>query len=203
MSVDKEKRFKLANSCCICNKLFDVGDEKVKDHCHVTGKFRGAAHFSCNADCNLSKNVLVIFHNLKGYLIIKEISKIDVEVSIILNGLEKYMAFTINRNLVFIDSTQFMNSSLDSLVKNLIDEDFMHLPEKFNSELLKLVKRKGVYPYEYMNSFKRFSEDKLPDKCEFFSSLKDEYISEKDYERVKNVWNAFKMKTMGDTTTFI
>ena len=98
---------------------------------------------------------------------------------------------------------QFMNSSLDSLVKNLIDEDFMHLSEKFNDELLKLVKRKGVYPYEYMNSFKRFSEDKLPDKCEFFSSLKDEYISEKDYERVKNVWNAFKLKTMGDTTTFI
>ena len=48
-----------------------------------------------------------------------------------------------------------------------------------------------------MDSFKRFSENKLPDKCEFFSSLKDECISEKDYEKAKNVWNAFKMKTMG------
>ena len=51
MSVDEEERFQLANSCWICNKLFDTGDEKVRDHCHVTGKFRGAAHFSFNANC--------------------------------------------------------------------------------------------------------------------------------------------------------
>ena len=51
MSVDEKERFQLANSCWICNKLFDTGDEKVRDHCHVTGKFRGAAHFSFNANC--------------------------------------------------------------------------------------------------------------------------------------------------------
>ena len=67
------------------------------------------------------------------------------------------MAFTINRNLVFIDSMQF------------------------SGDLLKLVKEKAVYPYEYMNSFKKFSEDKLTDRSKFFSSLKDECISEKDY----------------------
>ena len=201
MSVDEEERYQLTNSCWICNKLFDVGDRKVRDHCHVTGKFRGTAHFSCNANCKLSKKVPVIFHNLKDYdshLIIKQICKFDVKVSVIPNGLEKYMAFTINRNLVFIDNMQFMNSSLDSLVKILIDEDFKYLSEEFNNELLKLVKEKGVYPYKYMNSFKKFSEDKLPDKCEFFNSLKDKCISEKDYQRPNNVWNAFKMKTMGD-----
>ena len=104
MSVDEEERFQLANSCWICNKLFDVGDEKVRDHCHMTGKFRGAAHFSYNANLKLSKKVPVIFHNLKGYdshLIIKEIGKSDVKVGVIPNGLEKYMAFTINRNLVY------------------------------------------------------------------------------------------------------
>ena len=72
----------------------------------------------------------MIFHNIKGYdshLIIKEISKFDVKVSVIPNGSEKYMAFTINRNLVFIDSMQFTNSGIDSLVKNLIDEDFKYL----------------------------------------------------------------------------
>ena len=96
----------------------------------MTGKFRVAADFSCNANCKLSKKVPVIFHNLKGYvshLIIKEISKFDVKVSVILNGLEKYMASTINRNLLFIDSMQFMNSSLDLLVKHLMDEDFKYL----------------------------------------------------------------------------
>ena len=106
MSAKEEERFQLTNSCWIREKLFDVGDDKVRDHCHITGKYRGAAHWSCNIDLNLSKKIPVIFHNLKGYdrdLIIKEISTFDVKVSVIPNGLEKYMTFTINRNLVFID----------------------------------------------------------------------------------------------------
>ena len=89
------------------------------------------------------------------------------------------MAFTINANLVFIDSMQFMNSSLVSLVKKLSDNDFKYLSEEFSDEFLELVKQKGVYPYEYMNSFKKFPEDKLPDRSKFFSSLKDECITEK------------------------
>ena len=63
---------------------------------------------------------------------------------------------------------------------------------------MELVKEKRVYPYEYMDSFKRFSENKLPDKYKFFSSLKDECISEKDYQKANNIWNVFKMNTMGD-----
>ena len=93
------------------------------------------------------------------------------------------MALTINNNLVFIDSMQFINSSLDALVKNLSDNDFKYLSEEFSGVLLKLVKQKGVYLYEYMDSFKRFSEDKLPDMCDFDSSLRDQCISEKDYEK--------------------
>ena len=159
MFAEEEERFQLENSYLICNKLFDVADEKVQDHCHVTGKFRGAVHFSCNANCKLSKKVPVIFHNLRGYdshLIIKEISKFDVKVSVIPNGLEKYMAFTVNKNLAFIDSMQFMNSGLDSLVKSLSNNDFKYLSKKFSGKFLELVKEKLVYPYEYMNSFKKF-----------------------------------------------
>ena len=78
------------------------------------------------------------------------------------------MASTINRNLVFIDSIQFMNSSLDEFVKNLSDNDFKYLSQEFGGELLELVKQKGVYPYRYMNSFKRFFYDRL----KFYSSLK-------------------------------
>ena len=108
------------------------------------------------------------------------------------------MAFTTNKNLVFIGSMQFMNSSLDSLVKNLPDNDFKYLSQELSGELLKLVKEKGVYPYEYMDSFKKLFEDKLPDKSKFFSFFKYECISEKDYQRANNVWNVFKMNTMGD-----
>ena len=98
----------------------------------------------------MTKKVPVIFHNLKGYdshLIMQEIGKFDVKVNVIPNRLEKYMAFTINNNLVFIDSMQFMNSSLDSLVKNFSDNDFKYLSQEFSDYLLKLVKQKGVYPY--------------------------------------------------------
>ena len=68
----------------------------------------------------------------------------------------KYMAFTINTNLIFIESMQFMNSSLHSLVKNLSDNDFKYLPEEFSGDFLTLGKQKGVYQYEYMNSFNFF-----------------------------------------------
>ena len=77
-------------------------------------------------------------------------------------GLEKYMAFFLGRNLVFIDSMQFMNSSLDKLAKNLSDEDFKYLVEKFGFENLEILKQKGAYPYEYMNNLERFNEKKLP-----------------------------------------
>ena len=175
MSEKKEHLFQQNNSCWIYEKLIDNDDEKVTDHCHVTGKFRGAAHWSCNINLRLTKKVPAIFHNLRGYdshLIFCELNKFDVKITVIPNGLEKYMTFFLNKNLVFIDSMQFMNSSLDKLVKNLSDEDFKYLVEEFGSKNLELLKQKGAYPYEYMNSFERFKEKKLPARKYFFSSTK-------------------------------
>ena len=88
------------------------------------------------------------------------------------------MAVFQNKNLVFIDSMQFMNSSLDKLVKNLSDKDFKYLIEEFGSENLKLLKQKGTYSYEYMDSFKKFNEEKLPDKKYFYGSIKDGKIGD-------------------------
>ena len=175
MSMEEEEMFQKSNACWICGKLFDLIDEKVRNHCHISGKFRGAAHFSCNANFKISKRVSVVFHNLKGcdgHLIMKELSNFDVVTDVIPNGLEKYMAFIVNRNLVFIDSMQFMNCSLDTLVGNLVNEDFKYLSREFSGRCLELVKQKGVYPYEYMNSFKKFDEFMLPSKDAFFSPLK-------------------------------
>ena len=128
-------------------KAFDI-----KDHDHITGKYRGSPHWSCNINLKLTKKVPVNFHDLKGYdshLIMQEIGRFDVKTSVIRNGLEKYMAFTISKSLVFIDSMQFMKSSLDSLYKNLSDHDFKCLSQEFSGDLLELVNKKGVYPYEY------------------------------------------------------
>ena len=71
---------------------------------------------------------------------------------------------------------QFMNSTLDKIVKNLSDEDFKYLLEEFGPDNLEILKQKGACPYEYMNSFKRFDEDKLPARKYFFSSTKKRKI---------------------------
>ena len=100
---------------------------------------------------------------------------------------------------------QFMNCSLDKLVKNLLDKDFKYLVEEFGAENLKILKQKGAYPYEYMNSFKRFNEDKLRARKYFYSSTKDKKISEdgkisdghvsiEDYMVCERIWDKFKMK---------
>ena len=86
------------------------------------------------------------------------------------------MAFFLNKNLVFVDSMQFMNSSLDKLAKNLSDKDFRYFVEEFGSEYLEILKQKGAYPYEYLNNFERFNEKKLPPKNYFFSSTKKERL---------------------------
>ena len=113
-------------------------------------------------------------------VIFKEISKFDVKVSVIPNGLEKYMAFTTNTILVFIDSMQFLNSSLDSLVKNLSDNDFKYLSEEFSGEFLKLVKENDHDLYLktdvllLADVFEKFINTCLDyyglDPCHYFSS---------------------------------
>ena len=212
MSEKEEEQFQLSNTCWICEKLIDNDDEKLRDHCHVTGKFRGAAHWSCNINLQLTKKVPVIFHNLRGYdshLIFNELDKFDVKIKVIPNGLEKYMAFFLNKNLVFIDSMQFMNSSLEKLVKNLSDNDLKYLTEEFGSKNLELLKQKDAYPYDYMGSFKRFIEEELPDKECFYNSKKngttgdngqklDGHINDEDYLMYEKIWNEFGMKNMGD-----
>ena len=85
---EEEEQFQSSNTCWICEKLIDDDDEKVRDHCYVTGKFRGAAHWSCNINLQLTKKVPVIFHNLRGYdshLIFNELKNFDVKIDVIPN----------------------------------------------------------------------------------------------------------------------
>ena len=92
MSEEEEHLFQQRNSCWIFKKLIDNDEEKVKDHCHVTDKFRGADHGSCKIYFQLTKNVPVIFYNLTGYgrhLVFRVLDKFHVKISVIPNGLEK------------------------------------------------------------------------------------------------------------------
>ena len=134
MTEEEEHLFQQSNSCWICKKIINHDDEKVRYHCHVTGKFRGSAHWKCNINFQVTKKIPAIFHNLNGYdshLMFSELHKFNLKVDVIPNGLEKYMAFFLGRDIVFIDSMQFMDSSLDKLVKNLVDKEFKCLVGEF------------------------------------------------------------------------
>ena len=97
----------------------------------------------------------------------------QMDINVISNNMEKYMAFMLGKHLVFIDSLQFMSSSLDKLVSNLQNDAFKYTSEEIkNHKKLKLMKQKSVYPYDYIDSFNRFSEKKLPNKDDFYSIFK-------------------------------
>ncbi|XP_068704896.1 uncharacterized protein [Montipora foliosa] len=214
MTKDDEEKFQKADECHICNKKYDENDVRVRDHCHITGKYRGSAHQDCNLNFRITEKIPVMFHNLRGYdshFIMQEIGgtvkkhtytnkkgeKCQMNINAIPNNMEKYMAFMLGNHLTFIDSFQFMSSSLDKLVSNLPKEALIYTSRKFKGKELDLMSKKGVYPYDFMDSFEKFNE-KLPPKEEFYSILNDEHISGDQYKHAQNVWNTFNLKNMGE-----
>ena len=96
MIAEENENFERSNICWICGKLIDIADNKVRDLCHITGKYRESAHWSCKINIKISKKVSVIFHNLKGYdshLIFKELSKFNCKRSVIPNGSKMGISF--------------------------------------------------------------------------------------------------------------
>ena len=92
--------------------------DKVRNHCHVTGRFRGVARNKCNINLRLSRKIPIIFHNLQGYdgqIIFKELNNFNVDIAVIPKGIYKYMSIIVNRHITFIDPLQFHNGSLDTL----------------------------------------------------------------------------------------
>ena len=160
----------------------------------------------------------VVFHNLAGYdvhLFIKELAKHTTKIGVIAKNTENNISFSVKAvdkfidkagnekskeiELRFIDSFKFMSSSRDSLVNNLAKggHDFWGF-EKRSPKQKELLIRKGVYPYEYMDSWDKFEEKQLPSNDEFYSRLNMSGISEKDYQHACKVWNEFGLKNMGD-----
>ena len=89
-----------------------------------------------------------------------------------------------------------MPTSLNSLANNLPEDGFNNLEKYYTDDKLTLLKRKGVYPYEYMNSLERLKENKLPSKESFYSMLTGEGISDEDYQHTQKVWEEFEIKSM-------
>ena len=209
-----EEEFQKADKCHICDKKYTDKDIPARDHCHITGKYRGSAHQDCNLNFQITDKIPVIFHNLCGYdshFIMQNIGEIvkkntyknkngeekQYSIDAIPNNMEKCMAFMLGKNLTFIDSLQFMSQSLSSLVNNLPTEAFIYTSQQFKGKNFELMKQKGVYPYDYMDSFDKFNET-LPTKEDFFSIINNEHITNEEYEHAKLVWNEFNLKSMGE-----
>ena len=203
MTNEDEEIFHNSHICLICKQ--ELSTDKARDHCHVTGKFRGAAHNKCNINLRLPRKLPIIFHNLQGYdghIIFKELHNFDVDIAVIPKGIEKYMIIIVNRHITFIDSLQFYYSSLDTLVSNLNNEDFKHLTSEFTIDKLDILKRKDIYPYEWVDSYEKFKYQQLPPKECFYSSLRDGKrnksngrISDEQYLHLQNIWKVFNFDT--------
>ena len=203
---EDRKQFNKASDCWICGEY--LGNDKVRDHCHFTGRYRGPAHNSCNLKYRKPKSISVFFHNLSGYdshLFIKKIGSSNKKenVDCIPNNEEKYISFSktivtgqyTNKKgevkdktfkIVFKDSLKFMSSSLGALVNNLPKDAFKNLLKYFTPKQAEILKQKGFYPYEYMDTEEKFKNTKLPPREAFYSKLTGRGISEKDY---KHAWN--------------
>ena len=212
---EDRKQFNKASDCWICGE--ELGNDRVRDHCHFTGRYRGPAHNNCNLKYRKPKSISVFFHNLSGYdshLFIKKLGSPDKKENIdcIPNNEEKYISFSkiiktgqyTNKKgevkdktfkIVFKDSLKFMSSSLGALVNNLPTDAFKNLLKYFTPKQAEILKQKGFYPYEYMDTEEKFNDTKLPPREAFYSKLSGRGIKEKDYNHAWNVWNTFKMKT--------
>lgn len=247
LSDEDENNFQNATVCHICNRSFTQtasstvtqnksnkkkSDKfmKVRDHCHMTGKFRGAAHYMCNIKYQISKSIPIVFHNLNydSHFLIEHLANIfPGKIDIIPKTSEDYISFTKemrksvfikdekkdknidenyreNLKLRFIDSYRFLRCSLAELAKN-VSLDKMNITRKEWKHLSKnefqLLTQKGVYPYEYMNTWNKFKETKLPPKKDFNDRLNDSRISDEQYAFAQNIWNTFKIGNMREYTS--
>lgn len=211
MTVLQKSDYMNASTCHICgNYLF--GD-KVRDHDHVTSEYRGAAHSLCNLMLRVCPFIPVIIHNLSGYdshMFIEELATYKGPIKIIPKSKEKYLTITKTIQseysqypiqIKFIDSFHFLSASLDTLSKSLSDTSFIHLSREFpHKEQFDLLRHKGVYPYDYMDSWKKYDETKLPLQENFYNSLSMEHISEDDYNHALLVWRKFNIRNLGEYT---
>ena len=209
LTSNQNEKYKKSKRCHICSRPFTLKEPKVRDHCHYTGNYRGAAHRNCNLQYKIPSYIPIVFHNLAGYdahLFIRELAAPGgSKMEVIAKNKEDYITFSIrvavdkyiDKNgvekekeieLRFIDSFKFMSSSLDSLTTNLVrGGQRLFGFEEYTSKQYELLVKKRIYPCEYMSSWDKFKETKLPSKEAFYSKLNMVGVSSENYEHARSV----------------
>ena len=205
MTPEDEQDYKNNNICRFCEKIIEC--DKVRDHCHLTGSYRGPSHNTCNINVTQKQSNFIpfIFHNFSNYdchmffkkLVDKKNDK--VKFDIIPKTNEEYISVTYGC-IRFIDSYRFLSSGLDSLVKNLDENDFRILKKEFPDKW-KYLNKKLAYPYEYFNSIDDYKKpvDYLENK-DFCSKLKNKCPDDKEIDRTREIIKIFNIKNGKELT---
>ena len=205
MTKENEEDFKNNNICRFCEK--EIFSDKVRDHCHLTGKYRGPAHNVCNINVKQKDSNFIpfAFHNFSNYdchMFFKrlvDLKKDKVKFKITPKTNEEYIAVKYGC-IRFIDSYRFLSESLDKLVKNLDEDDFKILKKEFPDKW-QYLNKKLAYPYENFNSIDDYKKPvDILIKEDFFSKLKNDYPDDDEIQRTKEIIKLFNIKDGGELT---
>lgn len=209
--------------CYICQKVFEKGEKKYRDHMHLQpptvtseNKLGNVVGISCNT-CNLKysaisnkANIVVFTHNAKNYdfrLIIRQLvrrTKYCKQFSVLPKTGETFTCMRFE-NLQFLDSFCFLSDSLANLVNVLKQKNekletlFQHTRQLYrNNEMFEKFLQKGFFPFEYLSSPAVLQESHLPKRDCFYSSLSKRTISREEYSHAKQMFKLLKCKNLGE-----
>jgi hypothetical protein len=234
-----EEAFKVAKQCYICKRVFRPkrrGDfskkeenlKKVRDHCHMTGKYRGPACNDCNLNKRTNEEVCVVFHNLRGYdshLMMRDLGiyinqlnlggQWESRIETVANTIEKYMSLSWFLSCATGEVTtegkpvkkHYKIRFLDSLqhlacsldsLAKILQPEDLVYTRQAFGENADLMSRKGVFPYDWYNDESKNACTELPTKEQFSSRLTGLTITDGEYAHAQNVWKTMKCKTFED-----
>ena len=205
MSKENEENFKNINMCRFCEK--EKLSDRVRDHCHLTGKHRGPAHKTCNTNVKQKESNFIpfAFHNFSNYdchMFFKRLVDLKKEkAKFKIKPKTNEENFAVKYGCIrFIDSYRFLSEGLDKLVKNLDEDDFKILKKDFPDKW-QYLNKKLAYPYQFFNSINDYQKpvDNLK-KEDFFSKLKNKYPDDDEIERTKEIIKQFDFKNGEELT---
>lgn len=205
-NIDRHLRLEEEVNCCACNTA--LNGEKNKFFNYFSGELVGYVHLICkNKFKFIVPFIPIFFHNLSGYDIHLFITELGKNLSVIPCNKELYISISkkiivensVKYTLNFVDSNRFLNSSIEKLASYLSKEDFKILSKTYPvKEEFQVMTRKGVFPYDYIDSFEKLNVQSLPSIDHFYNHLDESECTSENFEFAHRVWNLFRCKTLRD-----
>lgn len=213
-TAEDKLNFDAATYCWLCEQPFESREYithlsaplvrdliKCRHHSHLDSKYVGTVHSLCNLQLKYKNRAIpILTHNFAKYdshFIVQGIDR-EIDVQVVPSNSEHYISVIFDNKLKFLDSFQFLPSSLSALIEEIPPDNFKIIPQIFEQDVIPFVSGKGVFPYDYVSSFENFLEDKLPPQADFYNTLNEEELSDEDYEFAGKMWDAFEINNLGE-----